>query len=144
MKIKSIASLLFIGILIFTACKKTPEPLTYELNLKAIRSTTGNTNFAQIRYKDATGTIKTLINQTTDFTTTFPIESGFNILLSVDGIITNGNATAPATISYQVDELQGKERRTMCQEVIGSVGGVGGTLTIRSSVDRKFDGQKCQ
>lgn len=144
MKIRTITSLCFIGLLTCTSCKKTPETFAYELTLKATRATAGSTNFAQIRYKDASGTMKTLLNQTIDFTTTFPIETGFNILLSVDGIIINGNATAPATISYQVDQLQGKERRTMCQEVIGSVSGVGSTLTIRSSVDRKFDGQKCQ
>lgn len=127
------------------SCKKNKDEVsTYELTVKAVKASVGTTTFAQIKHSDEGGNVKTLYNQKDDFVKTFAIQSGYKIVFSAQGTVTNGSATNAPKVSYEVVKITGKDRETVCSGVRSAASGVGNTLTFNNAFEVLFDGISCQ
>ena len=146
--IRIILSLSILAVLLFAACKKdSPDVITYELTLKATKSSNGSSTFTEIKYMDASKTTQTITNLSTDFSTTFVITDGFPISFSVKGTASGGTTTAlpTPTISYTLEKVtNGTTRESLCNEFEASIKGSNNAYTFEKNFTKVFSSGACK
>ena len=144
--IKTVLSLCLLAVLFFTACKKD-DVVTYELTLKATKSSNGSSNFSEIKYMDENKSVQTITNSTTDFSTKFIISEGFPISFSVKGSASGGSTTnlPTPTISYLVEKVtNGTTRESLCNELEASIKGANGSYSFEKVFTKTFISGGCK
>ena len=146
MPIKAILSFIILSFTIFSACKKDDVD-TYELTLKATKSSNGSSTFTEIKYMDGNKAVQTVTNSSTDFSTKFVIADGFAINFSVKGSASGGTATTlpTPTISYLVEKVtNGTTRESLCNELEASIKGANGSYSFEKVFTKTFISGGCK
>jgi hypothetical protein len=152
MKTKSLFFTL-IAFFLLTACSKSeetppkeaaPQGPTFRLTYKAIVSTTGNTNFTSIRYRNAAGDIILIENRTTSWEESFNVNPPFNVFIEAFGT-NDSQAGANSKVEYKVEEIKDGTAEVVgnCQFFRQTNFGVPGNWEFEGSLNFLFVGPSC-
>ncbi len=128
----------------YIQCKEEVLAPVYELTLKARKSSVGETQFIEIKYKDATGAVRYLLEQSQNFEVTFPIQDGYNIALAARGVVKDAERLPDMLVGYEVVEIFDGKRTVLCNEAVSSASGLSSNYLFNISFNSTFQNQACK
>lgn len=132
--------------LLVSGCVKEIESpkASYEIEFNALKAGSGVTVFDTIQYRDTSGTIQTLLNDSSDFRVQFSIPDTFDVFFRVSGTVTQSPIEPQAFVSYSVYRTLEGVKTKRCEEIYSRLQNVNGTYSINTRIQRKFDKSACQ